>query len=700
MDICLITAPTATGFRDAEELNNEAVRSSASEPQVGILSLAAVLEARGDTPAIVDLNRAYLDYTARVGGADAGGFAEAAANLVVAKNAEVCGFSSICSSYPLTIRIAKAVKEMRPQTMILLGGPQASVVDMSTLKAFPFVDLVLRGEAERTLPLLLDELETGRRLERVPGLSHRHGSEAHRNPNAPVIEDLDSLPSPAYHLTEELLGAKTAALELGRGCPFACTFCSTNDFFRRNFRLHSPQRLLHDMRAIASEYQISDFTLVHDMFTVDRRRVMAFCEGMIASGEGFTWSCSARTDCIDEALLELMARSGCRSIFFGVEAGSRRMQKIIDKHLDPERAEEIIDIAERLGIRTTVSLIAGFPEETWEDVRETIRIFMHSARCPLSNPQLNLLAPLAGTPIYLSHKQELVLEELCSDMSHQGRSQSKDDLELIRKYPEIFPNFYLLPVPHLDREALFELHEFATMAVERFRWLLSAIDQCAMSAFDFFLDWRQHRQGLRRGLKGSELRQYYRTFDFRTDLLSFVQTHPAGMHEAVNVLVKCEEGMAAAAMRSASTMPLAQEVDVGWALWWSDIPVTKKSTRVIELPCDIQGVIDALKLRMSPALVRGPFEYATREVSAGECRLVKVSNWMACLLRACDGQRTVEDLLAQLSPNLSDVDESLRGYVLTRLLQGAQGEGFISILRISHAASSNQSSLPVGEMRS
>ncbi|WP_084080785.1 cobalamin-dependent protein [Edaphobacter aggregans] len=86
------------------------------------------------------------------GGADAGGFAEAAASLVAAKDAEVCGFSSICSSYPLTIRIAKAVKAMRPQTTILLGGPQASVVDMSTLTAFPFVDLVLRGEAERTLP--------------------------------------------------------------------------------------------------------------------------------------------------------------------------------------------------------------------------------------------------------------------------------------------------------------------------------------------------------------------------------------------------------------------------------------------------------------------------------------------------------------------------------------------------------------------
>src|SRR5437660_4516521 len=164
-------------------------------------------------------------------------------------------------------------------------------------------------------------------------------------------------------------GRDTAALELGRGCPFACTFCSTNDFFRRNFRLHSPERMLRDMRAIATQYGIRSFVLVHDMFTVDRRKVAAFCDAMIASGEGFTWSCSARTDCVDEELLELMARAGCKGIFYGVEVGSDKMQMVIDKHLATQRAHETIDASERLGIASTVSLISGFPEETWDDVR-------------------------------------------------------------------------------------------------------------------------------------------------------------------------------------------------------------------------------------------------------------------------------------------------------------------------------------------
>src|SRR5262245_60751822 len=126
MHICLITAPTATEFQNPEEFRNEAVRFVSGEPQLGILSLAAVLECRGDHCRIVNLNRIFLDY---IGSGDFREFAAAAADLIVQTGADVYGFGSICSSYPLTIRIADAVKSRRPASVILFGGPQASVVD-------------------------------------------------------------------------------------------------------------------------------------------------------------------------------------------------------------------------------------------------------------------------------------------------------------------------------------------------------------------------------------------------------------------------------------------------------------------------------------------------------------------------------------------------------------------------------------------
>ena len=676
MHVCLVSAPTVTEYNCANEWSSHEVRFAASQPQLGVLNLAAVLQSTGDYPSIIDVNSKYLRFVERFG--SSADFADFLGSEIVENAADLYGFSSICSTYPLTVRVAESVKRLRPNSTVVFGGPQASVVDLATLKAFPFVDFVLRGEAENSLPALIAELETGGNLHQVAGLTYRDVSQVIRNPNAPVIDDLDALPSPAYHLTQYLEGARIASLELGRGCPFSCTFCSTNDFFRRNFRLRSPARVLRDMRAIAEKYSITHFDLVHDMFTVDKRRVAAFCEAMVASGEGFTWSCSARTDCVDEPLLDLMVRSGCRSVFFGVEAGSRRMQKIIDKHLDPQRAEEIIDIAEELGLSTTISLITGFPEEGWEDVRETLRIFMHSARCPHSDPQLNILAPLASTPIYSLYKPQLVLEELCSDMSHQGLSQNEADLDLIRENPEIFPNFYLLPMPRMDRGILLELREFLTIAVEWFRWLLSAIDQNVVDMSSFYLEWREHRVLLRPDLVGSSLRRYYLGKDFRSDFLYFVGGHAVSKEQMTASLHAAEEAL----LRSTpAPIESTEEISPDQPLKWSDVPSKGSFTNVIELQWSLQKIVEALSSKAELSLDPDRSFYAIRESPDGDRTLTKVSNWLAFLIRACDGTRTIEEVVIQLSLDIPEVKEEVKSYVFVRLLQGAQSQGFVTIYR-------------------
>jgi hypothetical protein len=626
MSECLITAPTAAEFGDRDELKSNLVRQITLEPQLGILSLAAVLEARGDTVQIVDLNRTYFQLADSVDAPELSQFAEAAAGAIAERCADVYGFSSICSS-----------------------------------------------------PLLLDELASWRRMDRVPGLTYRMDGQPRRNPTADVIRDLDSLPSPAYHLTGELQGASRAALEMGRGCPFACTFCSTNDFFRRNFRLRSPDRILHDMRALAETYGLSDFDLIHDMFTVDRRRVVAFCDAMIASGERFTWACSARTDCIDEPLLGLMARAGCVGIFFGIETGSARMQTVIDKRLDISRAKEIIDAAEELGIGSTVSLITGFPEETREDLEETVRMLMHSARCSHSDPQLNLLAPLPATPLYLKYKDQLTLETLCSDVSHQGARQNEEDIDLIRQYPEIFPSFYLVPAPNLDRNFLLELREFLLMGVEHFRWLLVALDQITAHTVDFFSSWRAARLDLHPHLNGFEIRRYYRTVTFRTDLLHFVRQHPVGTNPVVEAFLEYEDAMRAFSDKAGT--PTGLSLPPGATLWWTDVPIRKKHTRVIELRCDIEGIIDALKRQTEPAWVPSVHFYVTRETASESESLEMVSDWVACAVRACDGTRSIEQVVEQLSGEIPTVQQDVREYAFVRLLEGVHADGFIEIYR-------------------
>src|SRR5204862_3762764 len=117
-------------------------------------------------------------------------------------------------------------------------------------------------------------LSDPRRLREIPGVTFRSGGPVVRNPNPEAIADLDRIPMPAFHLYPELDPTAYVPLELGRGCPFACTFCSTNDFFRRRFRLQSPAAVIEQMRALRRRYDCRSFDLVHDMFTVDRKRVV------------------------------------------------------------------------------------------------------------------------------------------------------------------------------------------------------------------------------------------------------------------------------------------------------------------------------------------------------------------------------------------------------------------------------------------
>ena len=677
MDVCLISAPTATDFEEVRDAQRVEVRKATLVPQLGVLVLAATLDQRGHPPDIVNLNQRYYDYLQQ-GGLGVDRFASWVADAIVATGADVFGFSSISSSYPVTIRIAECVKRTHADCTVLFGGPQASVVDLRTLAAFPFIDYVLRGEADETLPLFLNELAGGRNFAIVPGLAWRSPLGPCRNPNAPVIRDLDALPAPAFHLTGELAHAESAPLELGRGCPFACTFCSTNDFFRRNFRLRSPQRVLADMRWIASKWGIRSFELAHDMFTVDRRKVAAFCECMIASGEDFTWGCSARTDCVDEELLGLMACAGCRAVFFGVESGSQRMQRVMEKDLDVQRAREIVSLAERAGIRTTVSVITGFPEETWEDVRETVSMYMHALGHPGSSPQLNLLAPLAETPIHSKYRDQLTLEELSSNQGHQGRRQNSLDRELIRKFPDIFPNFYLLPMPHLDRYCLLELREFLLTAPTKFRWLLISIQRSGADILDVFSAWRKHRLRRQPDLHGWGLRSYYLRDQSRAEFSAFVLEY-LGMNipAPVECLARYYHSLACA--RVAETIVHQGESAV-LPLLETDIPLRAPRVNIIRVDWDVAGVIECLKAGGWPAEVDRSPRFFRTQPKGEDLHVIRSTPLIGTGLEACNGENTVADFVNELA-DAFDGPVDARRLSAECLLKVLSSEGLISVYR-------------------
>src|SRR5208283_276846 len=264
MRVCLVSPPSVVGL---SELRTTAAadRRVAEDAGLGVLTLAAILEKAGVGCELHHLSRHLFQMGHQDPGAD---LALLAAERIAARNFDVLGVSTICSSYPFMLRFAEEVKRRRPGCIVVLGGPQGTVTDVATLTAFDSVDVIVRGEADESFPRLLECLSGRSRLDLIPGITYRDGSRVVRNRDAPPVLDLDALPLPAYHLLPGVRGARSLRLEAGRGCPFSCTFCSTNDYFRRRFRLKSDRSILAQMTALASRFNVKQFELTHDMFTV------------------------------------------------------------------------------------------------------------------------------------------------------------------------------------------------------------------------------------------------------------------------------------------------------------------------------------------------------------------------------------------------------------------------------------------------
>ncbi|MFI0507532.1 B12-binding domain-containing radical SAM protein [Streptomyces albogriseolus] len=409
------------------------------QPHLGLLSLSAVAREHGHTATLFDPSLALHRQQLRLDET----FYRRLAWALLDEEPEALGLTTLGCNLICTAKVAGHVKRQRPHLPILLGGPHATILHRELLRHFDAFDIVVRGEAEAVLPALLDRTCVGD-LSGTSGLSYRVGDKVVSTPDTPEFTDLAELPFPAYDLYPIAeLGLRSLRVEAGRGCPFSCTFCSTASFFGRRYRLKSSEQLVSELDHLHQIYGISDFALTHDMFTVNKHKVRQFCETV--AGRGYTWSCSARMDCVDRDLLATMYESGCRAIYYGVETGSARMQKISRKHLDLGLVHPTLDFTNSLGMKSTVSLITGYPEETSEDQDATLDLLGECMeRSPdLVNLQLHLLTPEPGTALHDKYGANLAYDGYISDFNFP--TLEPDDSRVMSDHPQLFMNHHYYP---------------------------------------------------------------------------------------------------------------------------------------------------------------------------------------------------------------------------------------------------------------
>ncbi len=313
---------------------------------------------------------------------------------------DVVGVTVMTPKAASAFTIASLAKKFNRNCRVVFGGPHATLKADEILKNAKDVDFVVNGEGETALLELVNALAAGNgHPGAIQGVSYRDGDKIVHHATKKFIDNLDNLPFPDR---ETLLGLDTYTSEdmgllMGsRGCPYSCSYCATQ-IWTRKVRYRSLPNILEEIRRVHHRYGTRQFTFKDDSFTVNRKRVLEFCDRLMTEGVKINWDCNTRVDLVDPELLKTMKKAGCNSIKVGIESGSERILKLMDKGITLERTQEAARLFREAGIHWTAYFMMGIPTETKEDVRKTLDLLY---KIKPSFASIGVYEPFPGTKLF------------------------------------------------------------------------------------------------------------------------------------------------------------------------------------------------------------------------------------------------------------------------------------------------------------
>lgn len=377
---------------------------------------------------------------------------------------DVVGVSALNCEADASHAIATLVKAWNPATLTVLGGPYAHRRAAEILAASDF-DWVFGGESDRSFPEALERRLAGRELGAdVPGFSYRAHSGVHVSTTQDAIGDLDGLGFPAWDLVDfdayaasnnmagVLRGRRYATIFTSRGCPYLCNYC--HDIFGKRFLWRSAEHVLEEIELLRTRYGVDELQVVDDIFNLNKprlRAIMSEAERRWGGSIWFSFPNGVRADIMDEEIVEALHRGGTYYVAIAIETVTDRLQVLIDKNLDVERARRVIGHCADRGMITRGFFMVGFPTETPEEIRSTLD-FAFESRLTLAF--FFTVTPQPETPLFeLARSEDAASLVLAERDERRGQGYRADQAwyqlaygyDLARAVRYAYARFFLSP---------------------------------------------------------------------------------------------------------------------------------------------------------------------------------------------------------------------------------------------------------------
>ena len=433
-------------------------------PPLGLLYVAAFLEkhAKHDIT-IIDSQVEKLDY-------------KSLKSRIISNNPDVVGLTAMTMTLIDVIKTIGLVKTVNENTKVVLGGPHVHLFPDATIK-LENVDYLVLGEGEEVFKELLCAIDDKGMLRKIPGLVFETNGEVINTGKRLLISDLDELPFPARHLVPykkytSLLskGSVVTTVFTSRGCPFKCSFCD-RPHLGKTFRARSSINVVDELET-CTKLGIYEFLIYDDTFTVNKERVIDICNEIIRRKLNIGWDIRARVDTVNEEMIAHLKKAGCQGIHYGVEAGTEKILRMLNKGITIEQVKEVFDLTRKYKIPILAYFMIGSPKETLEDIYQTFKVMKEL------NPDyvhVTVLTPFPGTKIYFDGLEGGIIrkdywkefaEKPTNDFipPHWAEIFTRDELhELLVKG---YKSFYFRPSYIFKRmRALRSLGEFRKKAV-------------------------------------------------------------------------------------------------------------------------------------------------------------------------------------------------------------------------------------------